>query len=334
MTAPALAIRADGGHGVGAGHVMRCAALADAWRRAGGRIEWFCRPLPPMLRALLERRGIVPRTVTDDWADIEQWCRDHRGAWACVDGYGFADGPPRLRAAGARVLVIDDDARWGWYDCDAVLNQVIGAEQIHYDVPPGTPRLLGSAYCLLRDEIAAGGQPHGDPAAEVRRVFVSFGGHDAHRQGARVAGIVTRALDRAHVDVAAGVMEDAALVPAARVTVHAGTDLGGVMRQADLAVAAAGSVCWELAYLGIPSVLLVVADNQERVAHGLDAAGIARSLGWFDRVSDAALADAIRACAGAAVRGVMSRNGRQLIDGHGGDRIVQALLAPAGAGAH
>lgn len=328
MTASRLAIRADGGRGVGAGHVMRCAALADAWRRAGGRVEWFCHPLPPMLQDLLARRGITVHVVNDDWADLESWCRTNRGSWVCVDGYGFAEGPSRVRAAGGRVLVIDDDGRGRRYECDALLNQVIGAERMHYDVPAGTRLMLGTTYCLLRNEIVSGDSRERDLHSEVRRVFVSFGGHDAHGQGARVAATVTATLKTAIVDLAAGVAGGAPPnLP--RVTVHAGTDLGPLMRQADIAVTAAGSVCWELAYLGVPALLLVVADNQEPIARGLHDAGVARSLGWFDQVSDATLAAAVRALAVDPARVEMSRNGRRMVDGKGADRVVNALLEAA-----
>ena len=325
MSVPRLAIRADGGSGVGAGHVMRCAALADAWRHRGGVVEWFCRPLPEMLQELLAKRGIAVHVVSDDWSALEEWCRAHRGSWVCVDGYGFVEGPRRVRAAGGRALVIDDDGRWRRSECDALLNQVIGAETMHYEVPSGTQLMLGTKYCLLRDEIVSGNRPARDRLSVVRRVFVSFGGHDAHGQSARVAAAIAGALATATIDVAAGVV-GAAPSSSSRISVHAGTDLGGVMQEADIAVAAAGSVCWELAYLGIPALLLVVADNQEAIARGLHDAGVARSLGWFDRVTDEALAAEVVALAADPARAEMGRKGRELVDGRGADRVVDALL--------
>ena len=327
MNVPMLAIRADGGSGVGAGHVMRCAALADAWRHRGGVVEWFCRPLPAMLQELLAKRGIAVHVVSDDWTDLEEWCRAHRGSWVCVDGYGFAEGPRRVRAAGGRALVIDD-GRWRRSECDALLNQVIGAETLHYEVPPGTRLMLGTKYCLLRNEIVSGGRPGRDQLSVVRRVFVSFGGHDAHGQGARVAAVIAGALATTTIDMAAGVVGGAPS-SSSRITVHAGTDLGAVMQHADIAVVAAGSVCWELAYLGIPALLLVVADNQEAIARGLHDAGVARSLGWFDRVTDDALAAEVVALAADPARAEMSRKGRHLIDGRGASRVVDALLQTA-----
>ena len=328
MKPPPLAIRADGGEGIGAGHIIRCVALADAWQRHGGDVEWFCRPLPPMLTELIAGRGITIRDASSGWPPLEAWARDHRGGWVCVDGYDFQDGPVRLRAAGARVLVVADDARWGRYECDALLNPVIGAERLAYDVPPGTLTMLGSRFCLLRREfLELAPQP---PRTQAARVFVSFGGHDAHALSARVGPLLARHLPSLRVDIAAGVMRDAVAAAEPAIVVHRGTDLGVVMQRADVAVVAAGSVCWELAYLGVPLVTIVVADNQEPIARALDDAGLARSLGWFDKIRDEQVVDAVRAlCDSYEPRRAMSERARQLIDGRGGDRAVGAMMGAA-----
>ena len=59
MTDRCLAIRADAGTSAGAGHVMRSLALADAWQRSGGAVEWFSSEMPPMLADLIAARGIT-----------------------------------------------------------------------------------------------------------------------------------------------------------------------------------------------------------------------------------------------------------------------------------
>jgi spore coat polysaccharide biosynthesis predicted glycosyltransferase SpsG len=142
----------------------------------------------------------------------------------------------------------------------------------------------------------------------ARRIVVTFGGADAHNQAARVARLI------------------GSLTPPIDVTVVAGsTDMARQLRNADLVVCAAGSTCWEVAHLGIPALTLIVASNQERIAEGLHAAGVVRSLGWFDRVSDDTLAGAIESLRRDPARADMSRRGRALVDGHGADRVAQAM---------
>ena len=92
-----------------------------------------------------------------------------------------------------------------------------------------------------------------------------------------------------------------------------------------MAICAAGSTCWELAHLGVPALAVIVADNQIRVAAGLHEAGVLRSAGWFDRISDGELASAIDTLRRDAGRAEMSRRGRALVDGLGADRVVEAM---------
>jgi UDP-2,4-diacetamido-2,4,6-trideoxy-beta-L-altropyranose hydrolase len=330
MIAATLAIRADGGAGTGAGHVMRCLALADAWRRAGGSVEWFCTQMPRLLRDVLATRGITRHDLAsaDDWDVVGAWARQHSGAWVVVDGYGFERGPAILRAAGARVIVIDDIGAWSRYDCDVLVNQNPDAGAIPYRTGAAA-RLLGPAYALLRDEFLLAGPSSRTFTHPAQRVLVSFGGHDAHGQAARVVRLLRSTACAASVDVVSGLVatEIQAAGHGGSVGYHQTTNLAPLMRAADAAIVAAGSVCWELAYLGVPALALVVAANQEALAGSLDAAGVIRNAGWHDRTDDADLAEVMTAFLGDSDRDQMSRRGRALVDGAGASRVLDAMLA-------
>src|SRR5207244_1587129 len=96
----------------------------------------------------------------------------------------------------------------------------------------------------------------------------------------------------------------------------------------DAAVAAGGVTAWELAFMGVPSLLMVLARNQERNAAGLAEAGAALNLGEFERVAPETLAAALgELLDDPARRRRMSRRGRRLIDGRGVERVVGRLRA-------
>ena len=59
-----------------------------------------------------------------------------------------------------------------------------------------------------------------------------------------------------------------------------------LMAWADLAVSAAGTTCWELAFMGLPMLLVVLADNQRPNATCLDELGVAGNLGWHGELSE------------------------------------------------
>jgi spore coat polysaccharide biosynthesis predicted glycosyltransferase SpsG len=98
------------------------------------------------------------------------------------------------------------------------------------------------------------------------------------------------------------------------------------MAWADVAVTAAGSTCWELAFMGVPMVTLVLAENQVRIAASLSAAGAAVSAGWANDVEPGAMAAAIDAMVSSRqAREQMSRCGRDLVDGLGAERVTAVL---------
>jgi RimJ/RimL family protein N-acetyltransferase len=117
-------------------------------------------------------------------------------------------------------------------------------------------------------------------------------------------------------------------------SLHVGLpSLAGLMARADLALGAAGTASWERACLGLPSLVVPVAENQEQGAWALEAAGVARCLDLqavVDPVKTLQIAllellyapDALQA---------MSEACLQLGDGRGLARVVASLLGPAGS---
>ena len=106
---------------------------------------------------------------------------------------------------------------------------------------------------------------------------------------------------------------------------QAGTSLE-VLRGVDLAIAGGGSICWELSHMGLPAVLMVMADNQRPIALDLDLRGVARRVGEGDSCSTDELAQCVsELAADPAARSAMGSAGRSLIDGLGAQRVASAL---------
>ncbi|MFP3733021.1 glycosyltransferase, partial [Bacillus sp. SIMBA_006] len=64
------------------------------------------------------------------------------------------------------------------------------------------------------------------------------------------------------------------------------SDMARRMAEADLAIGAAGSTSWERCCLGLPTLMLILAENQEGIARALDAAGAAICLGRPEQLAD------------------------------------------------
>jgi spore coat polysaccharide biosynthesis predicted glycosyltransferase SpsG len=101
-----------------------------------------------------------------------------------------------------------------------------------------------------------------------------------------------------------------------------------LMAWADLAIAAGGSTNWELAFMGLPTVVITLADNQREVAQKLDEMGIVVNLGWHEDQTETAIAQ-IQIVSHLLImpeqRQSMSQTARQLVDGKGSQRVVEKI---------
>lgn len=341
-----LAIRADAGPQIGTGHVMRCVALGQAWQATGGNVEFICAELPEPLHARLRDEGFELSLIDarpGQMEDVEQTasvaCRAD-AKWIVIDGYQFGRDFHCALQNHYRVLVVDDDGHAAWTCANVVLNHNASASELLYPgCPPATQMVLGSCFALLRREFREA-QPNHQPVAPVaNRLLVTCGGADP----ANVTRLAIDALTR----TGRSDLEAVVLVGAANPRFHELTALAQnatcairvernvckmtqLMQWADMAFSAAGSVAWELAYIGVPNLAVVVAENQRRVAEAIDAAGAAVNLGWHHRLEVERLADIVSQLANdPGRRQRMRQSGQSLIDGRGAQRVVQVLQQPA-----
>jgi UDP-2,4-diacetamido-2,4,6-trideoxy-beta-L-altropyranose hydrolase len=342
---------------MGTGHVMRCLALAQGWQEAGGSAVVAAVGMPRALEERIEAEGIaVSRLEVEPGseADAEQTAAlaGRLGArWVVVDGYQFgAEYQRALRDAGLRLLFADDWGHAGEYCADLVLNQNIYASEALYERREvGTRLLLGTRYALLRREFWPWRGRRREIAARGRRVLVTLGGADTENvtlkvlRACRRAGVeglelvvvvgggnphyAELAVEVAGMGSVGGTgAVTAPLRPSARLERNA-TNMPELMAWADVAVSAGGSTCWELVFLGLPAVLLVLAENQRPIAAGLAAAGAAVDAGWHGDLSEEELARRIAELAGdGPARARMAQAGQALVDGRGAERVVRSIL--------
>jgi len=105
-------------------------------------------------------------------------------------------------------------------------------------------------------------------------------------------------------------------------------DMPALMAWADLAIAAGGSTCWEIAYMDLPAVLIVLADNQREIASGLGEAGFAVDLGWHENVVAKDIETAVNnLIMDIEKRRRISKMGREIVDSLGSGRVVELLMS-------
>jgi UDP-2,4-diacetamido-2,4,6-trideoxy-beta-L-altropyranose hydrolase len=339
-TTPALVLRTDGGPSIGGGHVMRCLALAQAWSEAGGRVGFCIAISTPSLHQRLVREDLevieidaAAGTAAD--ADATLAAAGRLGApVVVVDGYHLSvDYRHRLRQAGLKEASLDDNAEIGRYVDDLIINpNRHAAPDLYRDGADHTRLLLGTEYALLRREFRNWqGPPRSFPEA-ARRILVTLGAADPSNVTAEVVASLEPILSPGmEVAIVAGgsnphadaIAARARRLPAYRLIRDAAEDMPGLMAGADLAVCAGGSTMWEMAFMGVPFIPVIIAGNQRSAVQAMTGDGYPAVDG--DEVGRDLAPLLVAMMADAGRRRELSRIGRRLVDGKGVERVCMAL---------
>lgn len=300
-----ICIRVDASEKIGSGHVSRCLTLADMLHKRGVQIFFACRNEQGHLIHFIEEKGYMVFEIESSFPFSEK--RDAKSFveaivekqlsidWVIVDHYQLSETWERQirESLHAKIFVIDDLANRK-HDCDLLLDQNFYHEfESRYKelVPERCKQLLGPEYLLLREEFYEALEMEKE-TSENQRVLVFFGGSDP-------TGETLKALrafqdienERLSLDVVVGLsnrwrLEIERLCDEIGARYHCQIDyIASLMRQADWSLGAGGVTMWERCYLGLPSIVTVVADNQLHSTEAAADVGAVWSLGWHEQVT-------------------------------------------------
>ena len=336
MTGPRILFVVDGGPTVGGGHVMRSLTLARALEAKGASYAFLAPPpVAAMLQVFAPDAPRLAAASTDPKPLAKAMVPQLFDAFV-FDHYRLAEADHRAIAGQRPTLVIDDlaDRPLG---ADVVLDSGPARRAADYAllVPEPTRLLLGPSYAPVRPEFSALREEalawRGEP---VHRILVSMGLTD-------VGGITSRVVERLRpkigetaLDIVLGA-EAPSLSGLTRVArrdqrlfLHVDTPhMARLTAEADIAVGAAGSSVWERCVLGLPSLMVVLAENQRAAAEAMAERGAAMVVeadaADFETRFDRAV---MRLTTDAELRRSLSAASAEICDGQGASRAAEAFL--------
>ncbi|MDP1599563.1 UDP-2,4-diacetamido-2,4,6-trideoxy-beta-L-altropyranose hydrolase [Phenylobacterium sp.] len=332
---PRVLFVANAGPSVGGGHVMRSLSLARALEPHGADCVFLASPQAGVILDVFAPDMAREDTDAIDSDSVLRAAMGMRFDAVVFDHYGLGRAEHEAVAQGRPTLVIDDlaDRPLG---ADLVLDPGPARTEVDYAaLAPGARLLLGPSYAPVRPEFAAlREQALARRGGPVARVLVALGLTDVGAITARVVDRLRQRNGQLAFDIVLGsaspslpgLTRIAAHDP--RLTLHVDAqDMADLTLNADIAVGGGGSTTWERCTLGLPSLLVVLADNQRPAAQALlerDAVMVVDAQAPdFDTAFDRA---AVRLLTDPVTRTRLTAASLDICDGLGADRVAQAFL--------
>ena len=322
-------IRCDASHQIGTGHVVRCLALADMLAERGAEIIFIGREFPGHLGRLIESRGYESRllpyeanmTAEFDANDYSTWLgispetdaaqtleilkEEENPDWLIIDHYAIdRRWEKRLRSRVGGIMLIDCLADRP-HDCDILLDQNLytNQENRHRNLVPENCRvLIGPQYALLRREFREARRTLRERDGRIGNILIQLGGVDKSNETTKaLEAVIGLKRPDIKIEVVVGLNNSHRLEIEKRcdqfenITYHCQTSrVAQLMAAADLAIGAGGITTWERCFLGLPSLTVIVARNQETATGELHKLGATLNLGWYENVTPEIIREALK----------------------------------------
>ena len=332
--------RVDATKDIGLGHLMRCYALAEELVKNKNTCFFISNiDNEKIIEKIITSEIIFEKITTSpeskkDLQYLINFSKKHYIDWVITDHYKISsEYIKKIKDNGFQVLCIDDTSQI-YYSSEVVVNQNIVSKKIEFKTDDSTKLLLGSKYIIIREELLKRGKKiYKD---NVEKILVTFGGIDYGNITIKILKILKETIDNnIQIIVVIGALnkieenlksEIKKLDNSQIRFVFSPENMAELYLESDIAISAGGSSCYELAYFGIPNIIITVADNQLNIAKELDKKNVSIYLGKKEDVSSNKIKEnVLKLIKDNSLRKKMSKNGLKLVDGKGKKRIIEAM---------
>lgn len=350
-----IVFRCDASDEIGGGHVMRCLSLAESLSESGAKIYFVSRecegnlffriqlaghtliPLAARDNKFTENENILQEVEANDFIDcIKDICV---ADWLIVDNYSLDSRWEKAVKKYTRKIFVIDDLANRKHDCELLLDQSFGRKEKEYSkyVRKDTKVLCGSKYSLLRKEFNL----YRDKSIERRRklsrtfeILISMGMSN-NKSTLRILHDLQECSlpEKTKLNVVLGSKDETVKGIESSLRkmkwdseIFENVDnVAEIMCRSDMAIGASGSTTWERCCLGLPSIVVVLAENQRFIAETLEKYNAVKIL-WQNGIeSPELLCNKISEMNNDSVLSEMSKSCLNICDGLGVDRVISEL---------
>ncbi len=338
-----VVFRVDAAKSIGAGHLVRCFNLAQAISGRGAEIRFICRDSPDKIfdqivgdKFEVMVLPIVPSQTISQLQDAQETIQAMNGKvpdWLIVDSYVLdMTWESVLRPYAGKLMAVDDQANRK-HDCDLLLDQnysLAGSDRYAGWVPSHCKMMLGPQYALLPEKFRSARDQQTEKKGQLNKLLIFFTAGDDQHETLKAMHGVAQFGKASGVDVVIGSSnEDKKDIEAMCWRYgwgyHCQVDyMHELLANADLAIGAGGISNWERCALGVPALVVVLAENQAAIANDLAKAGAIINMGKSRETYPDVYARQLASMTSELLRS-MSETARQLVDGMGPNRVAQDI---------
>jgi len=318
----------EGGLNIGFGHITRCSALYQAFEEKGIDVELIVNGDETIKDLLTDRKCLLLNWLEESEKTLDILQGADIGV---IDSYMAGLMIYHKISDVVKMSVYVDDNKRLDYPAGIIVNGGINAKRLDYCKKEGSEYLLGTNYVPLGK--AFWDVPEKEIRQKVTSIMVTFGGDDAKNMTPKVLELLGEEYPglSKRIVIGKGCSNVNQIKAAAdnNTALHYYPDteaMLNIMSASDITVSAGGQTLYELARVGLPAVVVAVADNQLNNVRGWQKAGFIEYAGWWEdsRLLDN-LGSALKQLEHIDRRKKMSWTGRTLVDGNGAKRVVDYL---------
>ena len=347
-----LFIRVDSSPEIGIGHMMRCLTLAQELKNNFDKVIFLTRKDSDDFTETIMENGfkvvLLPTQIIkppknihelNNYSDIIKnlittYTRNKN--YLLIDHYDIDSAfELSLKNTFEKIFVIDDLANRK-HNCDLLIDQNYYRDLNHrYEklIPNNAITLLGPKYAIIRSEFRSVNKKIIKKNSQVKKILVSFGGSDPTNECKKTLdALCSIENSQFEIIVVAGIYNHKfeqlqklyEKYSSIKIYRHV-NDLSRLMLDSDLFIGAGGTTTWERLYMGLPSIVTIISNDQKESIEFLSDMGHVINLGLAKNVTTETHVQAFQKLNPDLIYS-MSLNNQKLVDGNGCSRIKKQII--------
>lgn len=324
---------AEGGKEIGLGHVSRCITIAQQIKKKGSNVLFLINSDPSIVNRINNERFDYKIASLDE-VDLPVTITGNANVVLIDTKKPIVELVKHLKASGCKVILVDNITPARLRADIALYPTAIFKNGLNWDGFKGKV-YYGADYVLISESFIIAKQKTKDPNFKPPyQVLATMGGSDPNHLTYKVVSSLMKLKERINLKVVIGpaFLCDDRLDKIEKQKysniefIRDVKDMSSLMAESHVAITAVGITIFELAYMGVPSIIIANYETDDVDMGLLKKLGFVLPLDYYENVSDVDIRKSLELLLrNRELWEDMSKKGKILIDGRGAERIAAVV---------